>query len=300
MKPIYINRDRPKRSKLWLLALATILVVMTLALRVVAPFALEAWINQLPADKNGHALKVGDVDLRALAGEIVLVDLRLVDAAGAPNLVEASRVVLSLVPGLFFGETRTVKLVGEDVTVYLSGDLVGEARRETLEHVKTLEARLTNLTVKETDNNVIRTILSLADVRLELGEDRVFKLASEIDEGGKLTLSGSRGTIAGSLSGIRPEVFTKLTGDRNPIVINEPNLTARIDAAVSGAAVQGTLTSSVKNYHLQETPNPEPRPGAVPRKGPVPAPDLLIPFTLQETFSFDFSPAAEELRKRNL
>ncbi len=301
MKPIYIRTDRPKQNKIWILALIIIFIVMGVSSRILAPFAIEAWINRLTANEKGHVVKVSNVDLRLLGGMLILRDVRVVGPDSAPPLLEAGRIELSLRPGLFLGKKRSVKIKAQDVTVFLSGDVIGEVRDETLQNVKTVDAQLINVTMKEVDQNVVRTLLSLSNVHVTFDEDQVLKITTNISEGGKLSISGNRGTIKGELSGIRPQVFTKLGGDQKSLVVTAPTLTARIDGAMSGSTIQGTLLCASKDLRplLPPVP-PAPRRRGQPRVVIEPNPELLIPFTLEETLSFDFSAAAEELQRQGL
>ncbi len=301
MKPIYIRTERPKPNRIWILALALILFVVGLSARVLAPFAIEAWINGLPPDENGRVIKVSHVDLQLLQGLLILRDLDVVSPEGPSSILEAGRIELSLRPGFFWEAKRSVKIKAWDVSMILSGGDIAQVRDEILEHFKTLDVRLTNVMLKEVDQNIVRTLLSLSDVRLSFDQDQAFKMTTKIKEGGKLSLTGSRGTIQGELAGIGLEVLTKLAGDQKSFVVTGPTLTVRIKAAMSGNIIQGNLlcdNNDLRSKSLLFPPAPRRRshPNVVLEQDA----DILIPFTFQETLSFDFPAAAEELQRRGL
>lgn len=304
MGTIYISSRTKSRKYTWIIAFVMILIMMILCLRVVAPYAAEAWINDKEPNEKGFVVKVADVDLKLMKGEVYFNDVEINHAHSRTKVAQAEKVRVEFnLLNYLFGD-RTLNVVADHMDMILTKGVL-----EELNHIKTssdsiVKAKIDRINLRQQEENVLRTIASLNKTDIELRSEN-FSMNSSVDGGGKVSLNaksskGSPWFITGHVTDVKSDVLKRIAGDDMPIKIGEVTLNAAIEAESAGDMLQGVIKPDSKDVKLAEEPKPRPRWATPPRrKEPAPL-ELEIPFTLKENISLNFEETVNELRRRNL
>lgn len=305
MKDIYIGRDNNyrRRKNTWIWPMSVVLAFMLLCLRVVAPYALQSWINKQSVNEKGYALRVGDIDLKILKGDVVISNVEFFNINSRLNLAEAFNVEIDFdIAGLIRKE-RFFSIKGEQLDIILSKEFFRETFR-----FDQIKASFDKVNIREMDANHIRTVLHLKNILIEMKGNNSFAFKSAILEGGDIALKGSRPAndpwvIEGRMTGVNPDVMHKISGDELPFRVSEVKMNALIKAEAQSGSVEGVFRPDIKTVSLPEAEKPSSRARrSLARVKNVPQEpiELEIPFTLNEKITLDFDPSLEKIRKRNL
>ena len=304
MRTIYISSRNKNKNYTWIIAFLMILIIMVLCLRVVAPYAAEAWINEKEPNEKGFVVKVADVDLKLLKGEVFFNDVEVNHVFSRTKVAQAEKVRVDFnLLNYLFGD-RTLNVFANHMDLILTKGIL-----EEFNHIKTrsdsiVKGRVDKINIRLQEENVLRTITTLNKTDLELRREN-FSMNSFVNGGGKVTLNaktskGSPWVISGHVTDVKSDVLSRLAGDDMPIKIGEGTLNAEIQAQTAGDQLEGVIKPDSKDVKLVEEAKPRPRWATPARRKEYEPLVLEIPFTLKENISLNFEETVNELRRRNL
>ncbi len=263
-----------KRNLLYaLLVLGVILVV----LRVAAPYAVKAYVNQLGADEKGYTFKISDLDLKLLKGKAIVRDLVVFNKKTDVTYVRVNDLELDFDWSELFDDHKNYAATADRADITVSKDFIDEVNRvknEAKERVPSMiyldrvTAGIQRINLRELRNGSPRTIVSLrdADVVLRdfgLGSRNVktsFDLKSKLVGGGSVVMTGKTRlqeketpwVIDGSLRGITAGVIEKMAGDRLPLKVEQANFDADLVAWSNGGKIFGHILPKIKDVELKD------------------------------------------------
>ena len=330
MKSIYISGQRKKKS--YFLPLFSVLLVFGALLGIlhlVAPYVLRDYINKTGEDGRGHTYRVGDLDINFVKGVLDLKDVRVFHKSSTVSLANIHFLKINFNWLDLARDEKNYNIEADVVDVMLSTHLVQEIGRIKKEasagrvkgiYLESVTASIKRFNLREMDNDIIRTVLTLNDVEANLKnmatekiyDNSEFNLKSNIQEGGAFSLTGkadkSDGTISwklsGNLSGISSRVLEKMAGADAPLDLVETKVNAAIVARSADGIIKGEMNSRIEDFRFSE----EKTQGLV-KKGLNRVTNLLlqdkleedgslkvsIPFTLKENFSVDVPDALKKI-----
>lgn len=319
MKQIYIRKADTHHNKLYIFLAA--LILLFIALRVAAPYVLEAYINTTGTDEKGYRYRVEDIDLKLLKGQVGVRSFNMFKREAGMNFVEARDIVFDMDPLRAFDREKIFSVNVGSVEFVVSKDLFEEVNRVKNEakekapgklYIQDLKAKIGTINVKQVRDEKAEPIITLKNARAhitDLGvgsrkENTEFALTSLIAEGGQIDLSGKTKLeaentpweINGEMKQIPAAVLDKLAGDKLPIEITQANVDASITARSGGGQIEGKIVPEIKEFKLSEDKDE----GFIKRnvakaanflfdktKGENQEISLTLPFTLNENFTVD-------------
>lgn len=299
MKAIYISRNTPSSSKkIWLLALVFVVGFMLLCMRVMAPYAIESWVNKKGPDNQGYAVRINNIDFSLLKGEMLLENVELFDTLTKTDFAEISRVKIDF---HFLGHLKgedLMEVTADHVNLILTNDILQQLKTLSAKTEGNYTAHIRELVVSQMFDNKTQRIFTLnhsvADV-----DNSTFSFHSKIADGGTVEMKGKKNQIEGKLTGISPLIVSRLSDEKLPVEIKEEKMNASFSASTTKDGIEGTLKPETNNFKLVQEKKPAPTPWWIKKKEFDPL-VIEIPFTLKDNISLDFAPTVEELRKRNL
>lgn len=323
MRTIYIgsNYGRKKSgSKFKILSSLFLFLFITGALlKFSAPTILEYWINSKGGGSTGYAFSIRDVEVSFQKGQILLKDVKIFNPKTETELLEAPHLAIQLNwPDLILSQDRNVALNADKVNLILSKDLASELQRiqtsgKRGDHEIYLDSVIGNiaeLNIIEKKEDFSRKVLELNNVNVKVKEVATasinqkteFSVSSNIEDGGKLNLTGKTSSeagstpwsIQGSLKQVPPEIFNKIAGDKLPFAFNESKMDAQISAHSDHGKVKGEIAPDIKRLTLIDE-----RPG-IPTQSIARAlnEDLTftLPFTLKDVLTLQYEETYKKLK----
>lgn len=304
MRTIYISSRNKSKKYTWIIAFLMILIIMVLCLRVVAPYAAEAWINDKEPDEKGFVVKVADVDLKLMKGEFFFNDVEVNHVLSRTKVAQAEKVRVDFnLLNYLFGD-RTLNVFANHLDMILTKGILEEFNHIKNRSGSIVKAKIDKIDIRLQEENVLRTITTLNKTDLELRRENVV-MNSLVNGGGKVALNakmskGSPWVITGNMTDVKSDVLSRIAGDDMPIKIGEGTLNAVIRAQTAGDQLEGVIIPDSKDVKLVEEPKPRPRWATPPRRKEYEPLVLEIPFTLKENIGLNFDETVNELRRRNL
>lgn len=298
MKAIYISRNSSSSKKIWLLALILVVGFMLLCMRVMAPYAIESWINKRGPDNQGFAVRINNIDFKIIKGEMLLEDVEIFDTLTRTDFAEISQVKIDFD---FFGHLKgedMMEVTADHVNLILTNDILQQLKALSAKSKGNYTAHIKELVVNQMFDDKTQRIFTLnhsvADVK-----NNKFSFHSKIADGGMVEMKGEKNQIEGKLTGISPVIVSRLSEEKLPVEIKEEKMNASFSASSTSEGVEGTLKPETNNFKLVHEKKPAPTPWWIKKKELDPL-VIEIPFTLKDNVSLDFTTTVEELRKRNL
>lgn len=303
MRTLYIGGQKKKNNsglkwKIYTFLFLS-LVIIGSALKLTGPMIVENWINKKGADTTGYAFSVREVDLSLGKGQMILKDVKVFNPNTSTEMLETPNLTIQLSWLDLFSQGKKVLVSADKVDLILSKDLSSEMERIQAAgekkdlYLATVDGKISKLNIIEQKEDQSRTVLELNDVNIKVKEVSLlsinkkteFSVSSNIDNGGKLNLTGKTSeengrtpwSIHGSLKQVSADIFNKIAGDKLPFSFHESRLNAEISAHSDHGKVSGEIAPDIKVLNLLDE-----RPG-------IPTQSIARALTEELTFTLPFT-----------
>lgn len=271
---------------------------MLLCMRVMAPYAVEAWVNKRGPDNLGYSFRINDIDFKVLKGEMILEDVEVFDTLTKTDFAEASRVKVEFHFLDHFKGGDLLEVTADHINLILTNEILNQFKKLSAKAEGDYTARIKEFVIKQMYNSKTQKLFTLHHSVMDVSNGS-FRFHSKISEGGSVELRGEKNVIEGELTGISSAIVERFSEDKLPVEINDQILDAKISASSGKNGIEGTIHPVTNNFSLVKELKPPPIPWWIKKKEFDPL-VIEIPFTLKENISLDFAPTVEELRRRNL
>lgn len=318
MGAIYIGGQTKNTSGLnWkiYLFLISFLAIAGAILKFTAPMIVEKWINKNGSGDKGYAFSIRDVELSLANAQLILMDVKVFNPKTSNKIVEAPSITIQFNwPDFFQTQEKKFSVVADKMDLILSKDLPMELERILAAdegfYLDSVDGKIAKLNIIEQKEGHSRTLLVLNDLYLKVNEvallsinkNTEFSVSSNIQEGGKLNVSGktmadngnTSWSIQGSMKKVRADIFNKMAGDKLPFSFNESHLDAAITAQSERGKVSGEIQADVKKLNLLQE-----KPGIPTQSMARALTDELtftLPFTLKDELTLEYEETYQKLK----
>lgn len=318
MGAIYIGGQTKNTSgfnwKLYLFLISFLAIAGTI-LKFTAPMIVEKWLNKNGTGDKGYAFSIRDVELSLADAQMILTDVKVFNPKTSNKIVEAPNITIQFNwPDFFQSQEKKFSVFAEKIDLILSKDVPEELERMTAAdegfYLNALNGKIARLNIIEQKEGHSRTVLVLNDLNLKVNDVALlsinkkteFSVSSNIQEGGKLNVSGktmadngnTSWSIQGSMKKVRADIFNKMAGDKLPFSFNESHLDAVITAQSERGKVSGEIQPDVKKLNLLQE-----KPGVPTQSMSRALSDELtftLPFTLKDELTLEYEDTYQKLK----